>query len=38
LEKDLKGLEKNYKDISNKSYELKEYEFMSISGLKEAQD
>ena len=33
LEKQLKKLQKSFKQLNNKSYELKEYEFLSTSGV-----
>lgn len=38
LEKELKSLQKTVKELIGKSYELKEYEELSSSGLKEAQE
>lgn len=37
LEKQLKGLEKVHSQLKNKNYQLKEYGYMSSTGLKEAQ-
>lgn len=38
LERDIKRTEKQLAELTAKVYELKEYEFLSTSGLKEAED
>lgn len=37
LEKELKTIQKSHRDTKNKNYELKEFGYMSSTGLKEAQ-
>lgn len=38
LERDIKRMEKQLAELTAKGYEIKEYEFLSTSGLKEAED